>query len=97
MVLVLLVSCKSKQATTENKESNRFQKIALEEAHRQLAHLHDWPKLCLVRPGAVATQPGQISPRPYARVDEWAETLIRILDTGPDLEINEVSLGVNYP
>jgi NAD(P)-dependent dehydrogenase (short-subunit alcohol dehydrogenase family) len=75
----------------------RNQKIALEEAHRQLQHLQDWPKLCLVRPGAVATQSGQVSPRPYADVDAWAATLVRILDTGIDLEVSELSLGVNYP
>ena len=75
----------------------RNQKIALEEAHRQLQYLQDWPKLTLVRPGAVATQPGQTSPRPYADVDHWAAALIKILDTGPDLEVSEISLGVCYP
>jgi hypothetical protein len=75
----------------------RNQKIALEEAHYQLQHLQDWPKLTLVRPGAVATQPGQTSPRPYANVDHWATTLVRILDVGVDLEVSELSLGVNYP
>lgn len=73
------------------------QKLALEEAHKQLLYLHDWPKLCLVKPGAVATQPGQESPRPYAEVDVWAEKLINILDVGVDLEVAEIALGVNYP
>jgi hypothetical protein len=73
------------------------QKLALEQAHKQLLYLHDWPKLCLVKPGAVATQPGQTSPRPYANIDEWAEKLINILDAGIDLEIAEIALGVNYP
>ena len=75
----------------------RNQKIALEEAHYQLQHLQDWPKLCLVRPGAVATQPGQISPRPYADVNTWATAMVNILDAGADLEVSELSLGVNYP
>ena len=75
----------------------RNQKIALEDAHRQLQHLQDWPKLVLIRPGAVATQPGQTSPMPYADVDNWAETVVRILDAAkPELDVNELSLGVNY-
>lgn len=73
------------------------QKLALEEAHRQLLHLHTWPKLCLVKPGAVATQPGQTSPRPYADVNVWAKKLVNILDAGPDLAVGEIALGVNYP
>lgn len=76
----------------------RNQKVTLEEAHRQLQYLQDWPRLTLIRPGAVATQPGQSSPMPYANVDEWAKTVVHLLDTvGPNLEINELSLGVNYP
>ena len=75
----------------------RNQKIALEEAHRQLQHLQDWPKLVLIRPGAVATQPGQLSPMPYANVDNWAQTVVRILDAArPELDVTELSLGVNY-
>jgi nucleoside-diphosphate-sugar epimerase len=72
------------------------QKIALEEAHKQLLHLHNWPKLCLVKPGAVATQPNQTSPKPYANVDTWARALVTILDQGDDLEVSEISLGVNH-
>jgi hypothetical protein len=73
------------------------QKVALEEAIKQLRHYHDWPKLCLIKPGSIATQSGQTSPRPYADVNIWAQKIVDILDAGPDLEIQEVSLGVNYP
>jgi len=73
------------------------QKLALEEAHRQLLHLHSWPKLCLVKPGAIATQPGQTSPRPFAEVNAWAKRLVSILDCGPELDVGEIALGVNYP
>ena len=72
------------------------QKQALEEAIGQLRHLQDWPKLCLVKPGGVATQPGQTSPRPYADVDLWAARLVDILNSGPDLSVEEIGLGVNY-
>lgn len=75
----------------------RNQKIALEEAHRQLKYLQLWPKLVLIRPGAVATQPGQSSPQPYANVDEWAITVVNMLNlAGTNLEVEELSLGVNY-
>lgn len=74
----------------------RVQKIALEEAHRQLLHLQEWPKLILVRPGAVATQPNQTSPRPYADVNEWAMQVYKILNLSDDIEVYEFSIGVNY-
>jgi len=73
------------------------QKIALEEAIKQLRHNRDWPKLCLIKPGAVATQPGQTSPRPYADVNVWANRIVDILDSGLDLEVQEIALTVNYP
>ena len=73
------------------------QKTALEETVKQLRHLRDWPKLCLVKPGGVATQPDQTSPRPYADVNEWAKLVFNLLNIGPDLEVDEVSVGVNYP
>jgi len=73
------------------------QKRTLEEAIVQLRGLHQWPKLCLVKPGGVATQPGQTSPRPYADVDAWAKQIVDILDAGPDLEVLEIGLGVKFP
>lgn len=73
------------------------QKIALEEAIKQLRYYHNWPKLCLVKPGGVATQPGQQSPRPYADVDAWAQKIVDILDAGLDLEVQEIALSVNHP
>lgn len=73
------------------------QKIALEEAIKQLRYNHNWPKLTLIKPGAVATQPGQTSPRPCADVSTWARKVVEILDSGLDLEVAELSLVVNYP
>jgi NADP-dependent 3-hydroxy acid dehydrogenase YdfG len=73
------------------------QKVALEEAIKQLRYYHNWPKLCLIKPGGVATQSGQTSPRPYADANIWAQKIVDILDSGPDLEVEELSLGVNYP
>ena len=71
-----------------------LQKKTLEEACVQLRHKATGPGIILVKPGAVATQPNQESPRPYADVNEWAETLIKCLNTGPNLVINEIALGV---
>lgn len=73
------------------------QKKALEEAIIQLRGLHQWPRLCLIKPGGVATQPGQTDPRPYANVEVWAQQIINVLDSGPDLEVYEISLGVKFP
>lgn len=72
------------------------QKQALEEAVKQLRFEHSWPKLYVVRPGAVATQPNQTSPYPYADVNEWAQKLITILNQDKNLEILDIALGVNY-
>lgn len=74
----------------------RVQKIALEEAHRQLVHLQNWPKLILVRPGAVATQPNQTSPSPYSDVNEWAAEVYKILNLSNNIEVYDFSIGVNY-
>jgi len=74
----------------------RVQKIALEEAHRQLVYLQNWPKLILVRPGAVATQPNQTSPHPYADVNEWAQEVFKILNLNDNIEVYDFSIGVNY-
>jgi len=73
------------------------QKLTLEESIKQLRYHHTGPKLCLIKPGMIATQPGQTSPRPYADVNIWAQKIIDILDAGKDLEVHELSLGVNMP
>lgn len=70
----------------------RIQKLALEEAHRQL-YFKNGPRMILVKPGGVATQPGQTFPN-YADVNEWANTLVNLLDIiKPNLKITEISLG----
>lgn len=72
-----------------------IQKQTLELAVQQLRYKSFWPKIILVRPGAVGTKPNQSSPLPYADPVEWAQTLVKILDsTGPNLEISDISLGV---
>ena len=49
-----------------------IQKKALDLATQLLEHRSEWPRLMLVRPGSIATQPGQQPPE-YMNVDEYAE------------------------
>jgi nucleoside-diphosphate-sugar epimerase len=77
-------------------DAYRIQKLSLEEAIRQLNFKKGGPKLILVKPGAIATQPNQGEPN-YANVDEWAEALINCFESvGNKLLISEIALGVNY-
>jgi NADP-dependent 3-hydroxy acid dehydrogenase YdfG len=74
----------------------RIQKKALEETHHQLRFLEAWPKLTLIKPGAVATQLVEDITMKKANVDEWASTVVQILATaGPNLEVTELALSVN--
>lgn len=56
------------------------QKLALEDACRQLQTLNRL-EILIIKPGAVATQPGQTANVfPYCDVDDWAKTLVDLLD-----------------
>jgi NADP-dependent 3-hydroxy acid dehydrogenase YdfG len=72
----------------------RVQKVALEEAVRQIRHRHLGIKITLVRPGYIATQPGHTVP-PAADVNNWAKTLLDVLDIAGknNLNIPDISLG----
>lgn len=71
----------------------RVQKIALEEAVKQIRYRQLGIVLTLVRPGNIATIPDKTVP-PAADVGQWAETLVRIFEiAAPDLCIPEISLG----
>ena len=48
-----------------------IQKKSLDLATQLLEHRSEWPRLLLVRPGNIATQPGQHPPE-YMDVDEYA-------------------------
>ena len=64
------------------------QKTTLEEAIRQLRGLQDWPKLCLIKPGKIDTQ-GQGG----VNVDVWAKKVLETIDTYPEMEVEELSIG----
>jgi NADP-dependent 3-hydroxy acid dehydrogenase YdfG len=70
------------------------QKVTLEEMVKQLRYQQLGIKFTVVRPGNIATQPGQTVP-PAADVDNWAQTLLQILTIGAtnNLDIPEISLG----
>lgn len=83
------------QATTKELEMYRNQKQALEEATKILAHRNLWPQICVVKPGEVQT--GDHSGPKAVDVNQWAETLVKILElAGPTMKVYEISLGVNY-
>jgi nucleoside-diphosphate-sugar epimerase len=75
----------------------RNQKIALEEAVKQLRFKKGSPTICLIRPGAVATQPYKQAGVNAADVDVWCQTVYNYWNNAAinSLQINEISLGFN--
>lgn len=73
----------------------RNQKIALDDAIAQLRNKKHMPVITMIRPGAVATQPGQTPEWPYCDVAAWANTVIStmILANEQGLRYNELALS----
>lgn len=71
------------------------QKRALEDAFYQLKPMSPGPHMILIRPGAVATQPGQIPDEHGADVEKWVKTVLDfyILSRQRNLWMEEISLG----
>ena len=72
----------------------RLQKVTLEEAVRQIRHRRLKVKIVVVRPGNIATGTDKTVP-PAADVNNWAKTLLGLLDmaTKNNLRIPDISLG----
>ena len=72
----------------------RVQKIVLEEAVKQIRNRKLKIKITIVRPGNIATSADKTVP-PAADVNNWARTLINLLDTAENnnLVIPDISLG----
>lgn len=70
----------------------RNQKVALEDACRQLQHKSAYPRIVLIRPGGVATQIGFDNSN-KANVDEWVGTILKIVNAGEGVEVLDISLG----
>jgi NAD(P)-dependent dehydrogenase (short-subunit alcohol dehydrogenase family) len=73
------------------------QKVTLEEMVKQLRHQRLGITITIVRPGYIATQPGQTVP-PAADVGNWAKTLLDLFDMAAknNLSIPDISLGPRY-
>ena len=73
-------------------DAYRLQKVTLEEAVKQLRNRKLGIRLCIVRPGDIATRPEKTVP-PSADLEHWAQTLLKILElSGDDLFIPDISL-----
>ena len=72
----------------------RIQKLALEEAVKQIRNRQLGVKITIVRPGNIATSPDKTVP-PAADVDNWARTLLDLFDMAKNnnLSIPDISLG----
>lgn len=72
----------------------RVQKIALEEAVRQLRNQGRGVKITIVRPGNIATSDDKTVP-PAADVNNWTRTLLELFATAEknNLTIPDISLG----
>lgn len=73
----------------------RNQKRALEDAFYQLRDSAGRPWMVLIRPGTVATQPGQVPDGHAAHVDKWVDAVIDcyMLARKNNLLIEEISLS----
>lgn len=73
------------------------QKVTLEEMVKQLRHQRLGVAITIVRPGYIATQPGQTVP-PAADVNNWARTLLDLFKMADNnnLSIPDISLGPLY-
>lgn len=71
------------------------QKRALEEAFYQLVSRYPCLKMMLIRPGAVATQPGQEVTEQCASPQQWAQTLVDLHNTATEtgMFFREISLN----
>ena len=72
----------------------RIQKVTLEESVKQIRNRKLGVGITIVRPGNIATSADKTVP-PAADVNNWARTLIDLLDTAKNnnLVIPDISLG----
>ena len=78
-------------------DAYRIQKVALEEAVKQIRYQRRGLRITIVRPGNIATSADKTVP-PAADVVNWASTLVHILDMAQanNLAIPEISMGPQY-
>ena len=70
----------------------RNQKLALEEASRQLKFKNNWPQISIIRPGGVSTQ-AQFDNSKKANVGLWVKSVIDTFSHNDNINISEISVG----
>jgi nucleoside-diphosphate-sugar epimerase len=70
----------------------RNQKLALEEASRQLRFKNAWPNISIIRPGGVSTQEN-FNNTNKANVDLWANSIVDMFSHNENIIISEISVG----
>jgi nucleoside-diphosphate-sugar epimerase len=70
----------------------RNQKLALEEASRQLKFKNQWPQISIIRPGGVATQE-KFDNTHKADVDLWVKSVVDTFSHNENIIISEISVG----
>ena len=70
----------------------RNQKLALEEASKQLQHKSSWPKISIIRPGGVATQETWDNDN-KANVTVWVKSVIDTFTHNENIHVSELSIG----
>lgn len=73
----------------------RNQKIALDDAISQLRWKSHLPIITMIRPGGVATQPGQKPEWPFCDPNAWANMIVStmISANSQGMQVNEISLS----
>lgn len=70
----------------------RNQKLALEEASKQLRYKNSWPQISVIRPGGVATQVGWDNTN-KSDVKLWVKSIIDIFTHNEYINISEISVS----
>lgn len=70
----------------------RNQKIAMEEAAKQLRFKNVWPSISIIRPGGVATQKN-FNNTNKIDVDVWVKSIVDIFSLNENINISEISVG----
>lgn len=71
----------------------RNQKLALEDASRQLSFKNSLPKISIIKPGAVDTKNGANEKK--CNLEEWVEAIINFFSHKKNFHISAISLGYN--
>lgn len=73
----------------------RNQKIALDDAIAQLRNKKHMPVITIIRPGSIATQPGQTAEWPYCDVNAWTELVVSTMVSANEqgMRYNELTLS----